>query len=54
MDHEIVLKHSYNYYPKGNILAKSMNKNMVHIIKEAIEDHPRSYHKALSNALWED
>jgi hypothetical protein len=31
-----------------------MNKNMVHIIKEAIEDHPRSYHKALSNALWED
>jgi hypothetical protein len=29
----IILKYSANYYPQGNVLAESTNKNIIHILK---------------------
>lgn len=37
----IKLKYSSNYYPQGNGLAKSKNKNLINIIKNTIAQHPR-------------
>eukprot|EP00253_Pinus_taeda_P035144 PITA_35144 len=48
------LKYSANYYPQGNGLAKSTNKNMIKIIKRTIEQNNRNWHKSLVFALWAD
>ena len=48
----IKLKYSANYYPHGNGLADSSNKNMIKILKRMVADHHRNWHTALSNALW--
>lgn len=42
MDHNIYLSTSYNYYPQGNGLAESSNKNLIRIIKRTIEDNQRA------------
>lgn len=39
VDHNIYLSTSSNYYPKGNGLAESSNKNLIRIIKMTIEDN---------------
>ena len=36
LQYGIVLKYSVNYYPQGNGLAESTNKNLIHIIKNTI------------------
>jgi hypothetical protein len=50
----IILKYSTNYYPQGNGLVESTNKNLIWILKRTIVDHQRNWHNALSNSLWDD
>jgi len=46
------LKYSANYYPQGNGLAKSTNKNLIRIIKRTIDKNHRNWHKAFTFSLW--
>ena len=46
------LHYSANYYPQGNGLAESTNKNMIRILKKIIIENQRSWHLVLHNALW--
>ena len=48
------LKYSANYYPQGNGLAESTNKNLIRIIKKTVDQNQKNWHKALVNALWAD
>eukprot|EP00253_Pinus_taeda_P027520 PITA_27520 len=48
------LKYSANYYPQGNGLAESTNKNLNKIIKQTIEQNHKNWHKSLIFALWAD
>eukprot|EP00253_Pinus_taeda_P001617 PITA_01617 len=48
------LKYSANYYPQGNGLAESTNKNLIKIIKQTIEQNHKNWHKSLIFALWAD
>ncbi len=54
MSHNIYLSTSSNYYPQGNGLVESSNKNLIRIIKRMIEDNQRAWHKKLRTALWAD
>lgn len=54
MDHNIYLSTSSNYYPQGNGLAESSNKNLIRIMKRTIEDNQRAWHKKLITTLWVD
>eukprot|EP00253_Pinus_taeda_P009085 PITA_09085 len=48
------LKYSANYYPQGNGLAESTNKNLIKIIKRTIEQNHKTWHKSLIFVLWAD
>ena len=48
------LKYSTNYYPQGNGLAESTNKNLIRIIKRTIDQNHKNWHKSLIYALWAD
>eukprot|EP00253_Pinus_taeda_P024079 PITA_24079 len=48
------LKYSANYYPRGNGLAESTNKNILKIIKRTIEQNHKNWNKSLVFALWAD
>eukprot|EP00253_Pinus_taeda_P006300 PITA_06300 len=48
------LKYSANYYPQGNGLAESTNKNLIRIIKRTVDQNQKNWHKTLVNALWAD
>ena len=50
----IKLHYSANYYPQGNGLAESTNKNLIRILKKTVIQNQRSWHLALPNALWAD
>ena len=50
----IKLHYSANYYPQGNGLAESTNKNLIWILKKTVIENQRSWHLALPNALWAD
>jgi hypothetical protein len=50
----IVLSHSWNYYPQGNGLAESNNKNIMNIVKKIIGKNKKSWDKKIKYALWED
>ena len=39
IDHGIYLSTSSNYYPQGNGLVESSNKNLIRIIKRTIEEN---------------
>ena len=41
VDHNIYLRMSSNYYPQGNGLAESSNKNLIRIMKRTIQDNQR-------------
>jgi transposase InsO family protein len=49
----IKLKYSTSYYPQGNGLAESTNKNLIKIIKRTVVENHKNWHNAL-NALWAD
>eukprot|EP00253_Pinus_taeda_P007485 PITA_07485 len=48
------LKYSENYYPQGNGLVESTNRNLVKIIKRTIEQNHKKWHKTLIFSLWAD
>ena len=50
----IKLHYSVNYYPQGNGLAESTNKNLIRILKGTVIENQRIWHLALPNALWVD
>ena len=50
----IKLHYSANYYPQGNGLAESTNKNLTRILKKTVIENQRSWHSTLPNALWDD
>eukprot|EP00253_Pinus_taeda_P012606 PITA_12606 len=52
--YHITLGHSIAYYPQGNGLAESSNKNLINIIKKMLEETKKNWHKKLTNALWAD
>jgi hypothetical protein len=48
------LRYSTNYYPQGNGVAESTNKNLVRILKKTVVENHKNWHNALHNALWDD
>ena len=50
----IKLHYFVNYYPQGNGLVESTNKNMIRILKKKVIENRRSWHLALLNTLWAD
>jgi transposase InsO family protein len=50
----IVLSHSSNYYPQGNGLAESNNKNIMNIVKNIVGENKKSWDGKIKYALWED
>ena len=50
----IKLHYSANYYPQGNGLAESTNKNLIRILKTTVIENQRSWNLALPNSLWVD
>lgn len=48
------LKYLANYYPQGNGLAESTNKNLIRIIKCIVDQSQKNWHKYLLFALWVD
>ena len=54
LDKRIIIRYSANYYPQGNDVAESTNKNLVRILKKTVADNQRNWHNLLHNSLWED
>jgi hypothetical protein len=54
LDKGIIIKYSANYYPQGNGVAESTNKNLVRILKKIVTDNQINWHNQLHNALWVD
>jgi hypothetical protein len=54
LDKGIIIKYSANYYPQGNDVAESTNKNPVRILKKTVADNHRNWHNQLHNSLWDD
>ena len=50
----IELTHSTPYYPQGNGLAESSNKNLVRIMKKMLPENKRNWDTQLIHALWAD
>jgi hypothetical protein len=54
LDKGIIIRYSANYYPQGNGVAESTNKNLVRILNKMVVDNQRNWHNLLHNALWDD
>jgi hypothetical protein len=50
----ITLKYSASYYPRGNGLSESTNKNLIKIIKRTVSGNHKNWNNALYKALWDD
>jgi transposase InsO family protein len=50
----IKMKYYASYYPQGNGLAESTNKNLIKIIKRIMVENHKNWHNAQLNALWDD
>lgn len=50
----IYWKTSSNYYPQGNGLVESINKNLLRILRWMVEDNSRMWHTLIDQALWVD
>jgi len=53
-DYGIELVHSTAYYPQGNGLAESSNKNLVRIIKKMLDQNKKAWDSHLKFVLWAD
>lgn len=51
-DHRILIRYSSNYYPQGNGVAKSTNKNLLIVIKKLLDQNLKDWHNKLKYALW--
>ena len=49
-----MLKHSTPYYPQGNGLTESSNKNIIQSIRKLLKQNKRSWDSMLKYALWAD
>jgi hypothetical protein len=54
LDKGIIIKYSANYYPQGNEVEESTNKNLVRILKKIVAYNQRNWHISLHNSLWFD
>jgi hypothetical protein len=54
LDKGIIIRYSANYYPQGNGVAESTNKNLVRILKKKVADNQMNWNISLHNALWVD
>jgi len=52
--YEIIFSHSSNYYPQGNRLVESNNKNLMNIVKKIVGENKKSWDRKIKYALWED
>lgn len=52
--YSIVLSHSSNYYPQGNLLSNSSNNNLMAIIKRTVGNNKKSWDKKIKCSLWDD
>jgi hypothetical protein len=50
--YKIKLLNSSPYYAQANGQAESSNRTLIGLIKKKISDHPKHWHKVLSEALW--
>jgi hypothetical protein len=50
----IKLKYFASYYPQGNGLAESTNKNLIKIIKRTDSENHKNWHNTLFNTIWAD
>jgi hypothetical protein len=50
--YKIKLLNSSPYYAQANEQAESNNRTLISLVKKKISDHPRHWHKVLSEALW--
>jgi transposase InsO family protein len=50
----IILSHSSNYYPQGNGLSESSNKNVMNIVKKIIGENKKSWDRKIKYSLWVD
>jgi hypothetical protein len=50
----IILSHSSNYYPQGNGLAESTNKNLMNILKKVVGENKKSWDSIIKYAVWAD
>jgi hypothetical protein len=48
----IKLIRSSPYYAQANGQAEASNQSLIKLIKRKIDEHPRCWHKVLSEALW--
>jgi transposase InsO family protein len=48
----IKLIRSSPYYAQANGQAEASNQSLIKLIKSKIDEHPRRWHKVLSEALW--
>jgi transposase InsO family protein len=51
-DMGIKLIRSSPYYAQANGQAEASNQSLIKLIKRKINEHPRQWHKVLSEALW--
>ena len=54
LENGIKVKYYANYYPHGNGLAESSNKNLINILIKTTADNHRDWHTNLFNSLWAD
>jgi hypothetical protein len=52
--YKIKLLNSSPYYAQANGHAESSNRTLISLIKKKISDHPKHWHKILSETLWAD
>eukprot|EP00253_Pinus_taeda_P019918 PITA_19918 len=50
----IKLVHSTSYYPQGNGVEESSNKNLIRLIKKLLDDNKKNLDSKLKYALWAD
>lgn len=50
----VIMKYSSNYYPQGNSVVESLNKNIMTIIWKILHKNQRDWHTKLKYALWSD
>jgi hypothetical protein len=53
-NYNIELGHSTAYYPQGNGLVESSNKNLIKIIKKMLSQNKKAWDSHLKYAVWAD
>jgi hypothetical protein len=52
LNYGIIISPSSNYYPKGNDLVESSNKNLITIIKKIEDNDKKCWDSKIKHALW--